>query len=67
MQGGTKRELGIEAVNLSPGALRKIVEQHGYKVQQLDRVIWAGLTKKDLPRGRWRHLNMQEINNLQML
>ena len=67
VQGGTKRELGIEAVNLSPGALRKIVEQHGYKVQQLDRVIWAGLTKKDLPRGRWRHLNMQEINNLQML
>lgn len=67
IQGGTKRELGIEAVNLSPSALRKIVEQHGYKVQQLDRVIWAGLTKKDLPRGRWRHLNAIEVNNLQML
>ena len=66
VQGGTKREIGVEALNISPSALRKIIEKFGYKVQQLDRVIWAGLTKKDLTRGRWRHLNAQEINRLQM-
>ena len=67
VQGKTKRELGIEVINLSPSGLRKIIEQLGYKVQQLDRVIWGGLTKKDLPRGRWRHLSEQEVNRLKML
>ena len=67
VQGGTKRELGIEATNISPSALIKVFRQLGYTVQQLDRVVWAGLTKKDLPRGRWRHLTSQEVNRLQML
>lgn len=67
VQGGTKRELGIEGIGIHPSALVKIFSQHNYKVQQLDRVLWAGLTKKDLPRGRWRHLNEQEVNRLRML
>jgi len=41
--------------------VRRIFEYLGYKVERLDRVYYAGLTKKDLPRGRWRHLTHQEI------
>ena len=67
VHGKTKRELGIEVINLSPSGIRKIIEQLGYKVQGLDRVIWGGLTKKDLSRGRWRHLSEQEVNRLKML
>jgi len=36
-------------------------------VIKLDRVIFAGLTKKDLPRGHWRHLTKQEVINLGMI
>jgi 23S rRNA pseudouridine2605 synthase len=39
----------------------------GYEVIALDRVVFAGLTKKDLPRGTWRHLTKQEIDFLKML
>ena len=65
--GGTKRELGIECSSIQPSAVVKIFGQLNYKVQQLDRVIWAGLTKKDLSRGRWRHLSETEVNRLRML
>jgi 23S rRNA pseudouridine2605 synthase len=41
--------------------VRRIFEHLGYNVERLDRVYYAGLTKKDLPRGRWRHLTHQEI------
>jgi len=43
------------------------MESQDYTVEQLDLVTYAHLTKKDLPRGRWRHLSDQEINNLKML
>ncbi len=41
--------------------VRRIFEQLGYAVQKLDRTYFAGLTKKDLPRGRWRYLSDREI------
>ena len=41
--------------------VRRIFEYLGYEVIKLDRIYYAGLTKKDLPRGRWRHLTKQEI------
>ena len=45
----------------------KIFESMGYEVVKLDRVTYAGLTKKDLPRGHWRHLTKQEVINLGMM
>ena len=44
--------------------VRRIFESLGYKVERLDRVMYAGLTKKDLPRGNWRFLTEKEIINL---
>lgn len=41
--------------------VRRIFEHLGYSVEKLDRVYYAGLTKKDLPRGRWRHLDEKEV------
>lgn len=62
-----KSEVGIEIHSGRNRIVRKIFESLGYQVTKLDRVIFAGLTKKDLPRGRWRFLSEQEINNLKML
>lgn len=47
--------------------VRRIFEHFGYEVVKLDRVVFAGLTKKDLPRGHVRELTQQEINYLQMI
>jgi len=62
-----KSEIGIEIHSGRNRIVRKIFEHFGYKVIKLDRVVFAGLTKKNLPRGRWRTLTQQEINNLKML
>ena len=43
-----------------------IFESLGYKVVKLDRVFFAGLTKKGLRRGEWRYLSEQEVNYLRM-
>ncbi len=67
IQGGTKKEIGIEASNFSPGLLKKILEQRSLKVASMDRVLLAGLTKKDLTRGRWRSLTEKEIQFLNMI
>jgi 23S rRNA pseudouridine2605 synthase len=67
IQGATKKEIGIEASNLSPGLLKKILEQRSLKAMSMDRVLLAGLTKKDLPRGRWRVLTDKEIQFLNMI
>ena len=61
-----KREVGIEIHSGRNRIVRRIFEHLGYDVKKLDRVIFAGLTKKDLPRGHWRHLTKQEIINLGM-
>lgn len=47
--------------------VRRIFEHLGYKVTKLDRVVYAQLTKKDLPRGKWRYLNKQEVKLLKGL
>ena len=67
IQGGSKKEIGIEASNLSPSLLQKILEQRSMNVMSMDRVMLAGLTKKDLPRGRWRSLTELEIKFLKMI
>ncbi len=60
-------ELGIEIHSGQNRIVRRIFEQLGYKVSKLDRVMYAGLTKKDLPRGKWRKLSEKEISYLSML
>lgn len=67
VEGEKKTEVGIEIHSGRNRIVRKIFEHVGYKVVKLDRVIFAGLTKKNLPRGRWRELSKQEVINLQML
>jgi 23S rRNA pseudouridine2605 synthase len=47
--------------------VRRIFEHFGYVVKKLDRVMFAGLTKKDLPRGRYRHLTEREVSFLKMI
>ena len=61
-----KREVGIEIHSGRNRIVRRIFEHLEYDVKKLDRVIFAGLTKKDLPRGHWRYLTKQEVINLGM-
>ena len=64
---GDKRELGVEIHSGKNRIVRRIFESLGYEVVKLDRVIFAGLTKKDLSRGRWRFLSEKEISMLNMI
>jgi len=66
-EGGSKREVGVELHSGKNRIVRRIFESLGYEVVKLDRVLFAGLTKKDLPRGHWRLLTEQEVNYLKML
>ena len=59
-----KNELGIKIHSGRNRIVRRIFEHLGYQVEKLDRVVFAGLTKKDLPRGHWRFLTPQEVINL---
>ncbi len=61
-----KREVGIELHSGKNRVVRRLFEALGFKVLKLDRVYFAGLTKKDLPRGRWRFLTDREIKMLKM-
>ena len=65
--GKDKREIGLELHSGKNRIVRRIFESLGYNVIKLDRVFFAGLTKKDLPRGRYRHLTNEEINFLRMV
>lgn len=65
--GGSKREVGIQIHSGKNRIVRRIFESLGYEVVKLDRVVYANLTKKDLPRGRWRYLDEQEIIQLKHL
>jgi len=62
-----KKTIGIELHIGKNRIVRRIFEHLGYKVEKLDRSVYAGLTKKDLPRGKWRHLSKQEIITLKYL
>lgn len=65
--GASKKEIGIEIHSGRNRIVRRIFEHLGYEVSKLDRVVFAGLTKKDLPRGHWRFLTEQEVINLGMI
>lgn len=65
--GKDKREIGMELHSGKNRVVRRIFEKLEYKVEKLDRVYFAGLTKKNLPRGKWRFLEEKEINMLQMI
>ena len=67
VDGEPKNEIGIEIHSGRNRIVRKIFEHVGYKVSKLDRVVFAELTKKNLPRGRWRELTSLEVSKLQML
>ena len=61
-----KDEVGIEIHSGKNRIVRRIFESLGYKVVKLDRVFFAGLTKKGLRRGEWRYLTEPEVNFLRM-
>lgn len=61
------KSLGIEIHIGRNRIVRRIFESLGYEVVKLDRVMYAGLTKLDLPRGHWRYLTEQEVIKLKYL
>ena len=62
-----KNVVGIELHIGKNRIVRRIFEHLGYNVERLDRTLYAGLTKRDLPRGRWRMLTEREIIKLKYL
>ncbi|AXT56889.1 rRNA pseudouridine synthase [Aquimarina sp. MMG015] len=67
IEGAAKNEIGIQLMSSKNGIVTKLFEHLNYGVVKLDRVIFAGLTKKDLPRGHWRILTEQEVINMKMM
>ena len=61
-----KKQVGIEIHSGKNRIVRRIFEALGYHVIKLDRVYFAGLTKKNLRRGQWRYLTQEEVNVLKM-
>jgi len=59
-------EIGMEIHSNRSRIVRRMWEQLGHKVVKIDRVVYGPLTKKDLPRGHWRHLSNEELNMLRM-
>lgn len=66
IENGSSSEVGVEIHSGKNRIVRRLFEAMGYVVVKLDRVQFAGLTKKDLPRGFYRHLTEQEISFLKM-
>ncbi len=64
VQGASKNEIGIQIHSGKNRIVRRIFESLGYEIVKLDRVVYANLTKKDLPRGRWRYLEERELVQL---
>ena len=62
----SKKQVGIEVHSGRNRIVRRMFEHLGYKVVNLDRVYFAGLTKKNLPRGKWRFLSEREVSFLKM-
>ena len=61
-----RSQIGIEIHSGKNRIVRRMLEHLGYKVNKLDRVLFAGLTKKNLRRGEWRYLTDKEVNMLRM-
>jgi len=64
--GKSTRQIGVEIKNTKHQIVRRTIEMLGYKVIKLDRTVYAGLTKKDLPRGYYRHLTPEEVITLKV-
>lgn len=67
IEGKPRNEVGIEIHIGWNRVIRRIFQRLGYEVEALDRVMFAGLTKKNIKRGHWRILTELEVNNLKML
>jgi 23S rRNA pseudouridine2605 synthase len=65
-QAYTKNQIVVELHSGKNKIVRRMFEHLGYDVKGLDRTQFAGLTKKELPRGRWRYLNEKEVGMLKM-
>jgi len=61
-----KKEVGLEIHSGKNRIVRRMFESVGYRVNKLDRVYFGGLTKKNLPRGKWRFLSDKEVSMLKM-
>ncbi|TRX71907.1 pseudouridine synthase [Carboxylicivirga sp. M1479] len=59
-----KTQVGIEIHSGRNRIVRRMFEHFGYKVMKLDRVFFAGLTKRNVPRGKWRYLSDKEVTRL---
>ncbi len=62
-----KTQVGMEIFSTRSNIVANIFKTLEYEIVKLDRVVYAGLTKKDLPRGHWRYLTDQEVVNLGMI
>ncbi|MFB6307202.1 MAG: pseudouridine synthase [Flavobacteriales bacterium] len=62
-----KKEVGVEVHSGRNRMIRRMFEKLGYKINSLDRVMYAGLTKKNLQKGKWRYLKKKEVDFLKML
>jgi 23S rRNA pseudouridine2605 synthase len=66
VESNDRKQIGMEIHSGRNRIVRRMFEHLGYKVIRLDRVYYAGLTKKGLSRGRWRHLSPKEVGMLRM-
>ncbi|WP_320052145.1 pseudouridine synthase [uncultured Acetobacteroides sp.] len=66
VDGSDKSQVGVEIHSGKNRIIRRLFDTIGYKVIKLDRVYFAGLTKKGLPKGRWRFLTQREVGMLKM-
>lgn len=67
IEGSSHNQVGIELHIGRNRIVRRIFESLGYEVMHLDRVVFGNLTKKDLKRGSWKHLDKKELEMLNML
>lgn len=67
IDGASKKEVGLKIKNTGNTIIRTIFEHFSYDILSLDCVAIGHLTKKDIPRGHWKHLTEQELNTLRML
>jgi 23S rRNA pseudouridine2605 synthase len=67
IDGASKNEIGLKIKNTGNTIIRSIFEYLKYEIESLDCVAIGHLTKKDIPRGHWKHLTEQELNTLKML
>ncbi|WP_439151370.1 pseudouridine synthase [Winogradskyella sp.] len=67
IEGESKNKIGVKIKNTGNTILRTIFEYFKYDIVKIDCVAIGHLTKKDIPRGHWKHLTEQEVNTLKML